>query len=455
MDVELLSRIQFGVTVSFHYLFPPWSIGLGLFLVFLEATYLRTRNEKYKQMAMFWVKVFGLTFAFGVATGMVQVFEFGTNWANYSRFVGDVFGSALGAEGIFAFLLEAGFLAILLFGWHRVGPGTHFFATLMVTLGAIFSAIWIVVANSWMQTPAGYLIEGEGPSAHAVITSFWGMVFNPSSVDRLIHVLFAAFLTGAYLVISISAFYLLKQRHVDFARVSMKIALWMAIAFVFAQLWSADSTARGLVVNQPSKLAAMEGVFKTQAGAPMNLIGWTDARNERVFGLQIPGLLSFLSFHDFSAVVIGLDDIPREDWPNVQAVFQFYHLMIYMWGLMLLTAVLGAILWKKILVGRHKWLLWTMVVSAGFPQVANQAGWYTAEMGRQPWIVWHLLRRSEGLSEVVSAGQVLGSIIMFIAIYLLLFVLFVYLLHSKIVHGPEIEGEKEGGQVAEEPVTAT
>ena len=213
VDVEILSRIQFAFTIAFHYLFPPLSIGLGGLLVFMEARWLATRDRRFLEMTRFWTRIFGLIFALGVASGIVMEFEFGTNWASYSRFVGDIFGSALAAEGIFAFFLESGFLAIVLFGWDKVRPGTHFFATCMVCLGAHFSAVWIVVANSWQQTPAGYHIVGHGTGARAEVTSFWEMVFNPSSVDRLIHTVLGAWLAGAFLVLSVSAYYLLRGRH--------------------------------------------------------------------------------------------------------------------------------------------------------------------------------------------------------------------------------------------------
>ncbi|MCW8818334.1 MAG: cytochrome ubiquinol oxidase subunit I, partial [Ignavibacteriaceae bacterium] len=224
MHVEFLARLQFALTIGFHYIYPPLSIGLGVIMVIMEGIYLKTKNPLYEKMTKFWVKVFALTFAIGVATGIVMEFEFGTNWASYSRYVGDVFGSALAAEGIFAFFLESGFLAILVFGWDKVKPPMHFFSTIMVAIGAMFSAIWIVVANSWMQTPAGFHIVGEGLNARAEITDFWELVFNPSSVDRLLHVLSGAWLAGAFLVISISAFYILKKRHLAFSKASIKIA---------------------------------------------------------------------------------------------------------------------------------------------------------------------------------------------------------------------------------------
>lgn len=442
MDLEILSRAQFAMNIAFHYIFPPLSIGLGLILVIMESTYLITKNRLYEEMTKFWVKIFALIFALGIATGVIQIFGFGTNWANFSRFVGDVFGSALGAEGVFAFFLEAGFLAILLFGWNRVSPKVHLTSTILVCLGAHFSAIWIVVANSWMQTPAGYEIIGEGAEAHAVITNFKEMLLNHSTLDRLAHVIIGCWIAGAFLVISVSAFYLLKKRHRAFSLGSMKIGLMIGTIALLFQGISGDSTGRGVAVNQPVKLAAFEGLFQTQNDAPMSIIGYVDSENETVKGLAIPGLLSFLVARDFSATVTGLDQFPKEDWPNVSVVYQTYHLMIFMWGLMLIAAIVGLWQWKKKL-WESKWALYLLIVSVLFPQIANQAGWFSAEMGRQPWIVYGVLRTSEGLSFNVSADQVLASIIMFAVIYVVLFALFVFLLNHKIQQGPSDPTELE------------
>jgi len=295
MDVEILSRLQFAFTIAFHYIFPPLSIGLGVLLVIMEGMYLKTKDKFYENMTKFWVKVFALTFAIGVATGIVMEFEFGTNWATYSRFVGDVFGSALAAEGIFAFFLESGFLAVLVFGWDKVGPKLHFFSTIMVSLGSMFSAVWIVVANSWQQTPAGFHLVGTGINARAEITDFWAMVFNPSSLDRLTHVLSGAWLAGAFLVISISSFYLLKDRYIRFSKASIKIALVVALIASLYQLFTGHQSAVGVSKNQPAKLAAMEAVFNDQTNTPLYLFGWVNEDNQEVkFGVAIPGMLSYL-----------------------------------------------------------------------------------------------------------------------------------------------------------------
>lgn len=451
MDVVLLSRIQFALTSGFHYIYPPLSIGLGLFLVILEGMYIKTKKPEYKKMAQFWAKVFGLTFALGVATGLVQVFGFGTNWGRYTRFVGDVFGSALGAEGVFAFFLEAGFLGLMLFGWNRVSAKVHYLSTIMVSLGAHFSALWIVVANSWMQTPAGYQITGSGERARAVVTEFWTMIFNPSSIDRVVHVLLGCWLTGLFLVISISAYYMLKKKHRKFAHTSMKIGLISASIVLVLQLISADSTAEGVAEHQPSKLAAMEGVFKTEEYTPIWLMGWVDKESQSVKGIEIPGLLSFLVHRDFKTPVTGLDKIPQDEQPPLQPVFQAYHMMIYMWGLMVLAAGLALYKMRKKTLDSSKWLLRFLIFSVGFPQIANQAGWMTAEIGRQPWVVYGVLRTVQGVSPNIKAGQVLGSLIMFIVIYICLFTLFIFLLDRKIKHGPETPDEGDDAMVYQSP----
>lgn len=436
MDVEILARFQFALTIMFHYIYPPLSIGLGLLLVIIEAFYLKTRAQIYLQMAKFWTRIFALTFALGVATGIVMEFEFGTNWSTYSRYVGDVFGSALAAEGVFAFFLESGFLAIVLFGWSRVTPVFHFFSTTMVALGAHFSAIWIIVANSWMQTPAGFHVVGEGLRARAEIVDFWAMVFNPSSVDRLLHAVIGAWLAGAFLMISVGSYYLLKKKFEAFAERTLKIALVVGAIALILQALSGHSSAKGVAVNQPAKLAAFEGLYTTGKGAPLYLFGIPNSDEKTVTGLAIPKMLSYLAFGDTDAEVKGLDQYPRKDWPNVRAVFQTYHLMILMWTCMTMATIWAFFAWYKGHLLTNRLLLKVLAFSVLFPQIANQAGWVSAEMGRYPWIVQGLLRISEGLSKSVTANQVLGSIIMFGIVYAGLFVLFIYLLNEKITHGP-------------------
>jgi len=442
MDVVILSRVQFALTIMFHYLFPPLAIGVGAFLVFLEARYLKTKDPQFDAAAKFWTKIFALNFVLGVSSGIVMEFQFGTNWAAYSRYVGDVFGSALAAEGIFAFFLESGFLAVLVFGWEKVSAKMHFFATLMVALGSVFSAIWIVVAISWQQTPAGFVIRDfvtpSGIVKRAEITDFWSVVFNPSAMDRLIHVLIGAWILGAFFVLSISSYYFLKNRHLDFSRKSFTTALVVAAIASIAMLASGDSQGRIVARHQPAKLAAMEGLYKTTAGgAPMQIIGVPDSEAKAVrYNFEIPGLLSFLVHRDFNKPVPGLDQF-EPDVPPVSIPFFSFHIMVGL-GIYFIALTLYA-LWrlKKGTLFNSKWLLWVFVFSVIGPFVANELGWVAAEVGRQPWIVYNQLRTSDAVSEGIASSQVLGSIIMFGLIYVLLFAFWIYLLNDKIQKGPE------------------
>jgi cytochrome d ubiquinol oxidase subunit I len=447
MDALILARIQFALTIGFHYLYPPLSIGLGVIMVIIETQYLITKKEHYKTMARFWTRVFALTFSIGVATGIVMEFEFGTNWATYSKFVGDIFGSALGAEGIFAFFLESGFLAILIFGWERVGPRLHYFSTWMVCLGAHFSAIWIVVANSWMQTPAGYHLVQHELGLRAEITDFWQMVFNPSSCERLSHTIVGAWLAGAFLVISVAAWYLLKNRHIEFAKDSLKVAVPFASFALFLSLITGHISAIGVAKNQPTKMAAFEGIFNTHPRAGLSMVGWIDHEQQRARGIELPGMLSMMLYNDFNAPVRGLNEFPKDEWPPLQLTFQSYHLMVTMWGMMS-TVIMGAWLKRKKLktldwTSLDRWGLRIMIGSIAFPMIANQFGWMAAEVGRQPWIVWGLLKTKDGLSKSVTASMIWASLIIFTVIYFLLFILFIFLLDRKIRHGPEAYGSEE------------
>jgi cytochrome d ubiquinol oxidase subunit I len=448
MDVLTLSRIQFGLTIGFHYIYPPLSIGLGVMLVIMEGCWLKTKNDVYHQMAKFWTNVFALTFALGVATGIVMEFEFGTNWATYSRFVGDIFGSALAAEGIFAFFLESGFLAVLLFGWDKVSRKVHFFSTCMVCLGAHFSAVWITVANSFMQTPAGYHIVGQGLHARAEVTDFWAMVFSPSSMDRLFHTLCGAWSAGAFLVVSVSAFYLLKRKHEEFAKRSLRIGLAVALVSSVLQFISGDVSAREVAKYQPAKLAAFEGLYNTESNAPLVLAGYVDEPDHKVVGLAAPDLLSFLVYHNPHATVEGLDEIPPQDRPPVASSFMFFHGMVAIGSFLLLVSVLGCLFAWQGTLAKHRWLLWLMVFSVLGPEIANQLGWFAAEVGRQPWIVYGLLRTPDGLSKVVEANTVLTSLILFTLLYFLLLAVFVYLLNHKIQHGPHPDDLVPHGKLA-------
>jgi cytochrome d ubiquinol oxidase subunit I len=452
MDLLLLSRLQFALTIMFHYLFPPLAIGMGVVLVYLEGMYLWRRDPLYETAAKFWTRIFGLNFAVGVVTGIVMEFEFGTNWAAYSRYVGDVFGSALAAEGIFAFFLESGFLALLIFGWDRVSPRMHFFATIMVALGSIFSSIWIVVANSWQQTPAGHAIREHVINGlafpRAEVVDFWAVVWNPSTVHRLVHVWIGAFLVGSFFIMSISAWYLLRNVHVEFARRSFAGALLLATISSVAQLVSGDLQAKNVFEHQPAKLAAMEGQFRTEPSAPLYLFGWPDEKARAVRGgVAVPGMLSWLLHGDSRRPVPGLDELaPVWGQPPVWLTFQTYHIMVGI-GFLFVGSTCGAafLYWRGTLF-QNRGVLWCFVLAVVPAVVANELGWVAAEVGRQPWIVYPTLQNgqpvgglltSAALSESVTGEQVLGSIIMFSIVYLLLFAVWIVVLNHKIQQGPE------------------
>jgi cytochrome d ubiquinol oxidase subunit I len=472
MDVVLLARLQFALTIAFHYLFPPLTIGMGVVMVFLEGRYLATGDKVFELAARFWTRIFALNFAIGVATGIVMEFQFGTNWATYSRFVGDVFGSALAAEGIFAFFLESGFLALLVFGWDRISPNMHFFSTCMVALGSIFSSVWIVVANSWQQTPAGHhvvsvlrdgrplIIDGE-PVLRAEIVDFWALVFNPSTVHRLLHVWIGAFILGAFFIMSISAYYLLRGRHIEFAKRSFAGALLFATLASLGAVVSGHFQARSVYHYQPAKLAAFEAHYRT-GPADLSLIGLPDDDAETIrFNLAIPGGLSFLVHDDFDEPVVGLDRFRRADRPPVLLSFASYHVMIGL-GMLFIALTVAAVFlhWRGRLFETRP-ILWLFVFAVIGPVLANELGWVSAEVGRQPWIVhppvsWTAdgdlvvgpdgvveydeslgLRTADAVSPSVEASQVLGSIAGFGLVYLALLAVWLYVLDSKIRHGPE------------------
>lgn len=437
LDAEFLARLQFAFTVMFHYIFPPFTIGLGLLLVIFESLFLITGEKIYETITRFWIKIFAACFSVGVATGIVMEFEFGTNWSTYSRFVGDVFGSPLAAEGIFAFFLESGFLAILLFGWGRVKPGLHLFSTIMVALGSIMSAFWIVVANSWQQTPVAYEIVENAGITRAIITDFWGMVFNPSSMVRFTHVIIGAFIQGSFMVMSVSAFYYLKNKYQHFAVRSFTIALVIGGISSISQLVVGDWHGKVVAEYQPAKLAGYEGLYETTGKAPLYILGYTDPEKKETVGIRIPGMLSYLIHGDYQSEVKGLAEFPENDWPPVGMIFQTYHLMValgmFFIGLTLFSFIY---LWKGNFF-RQKWLLRIFVISVILPVISNQLGWVSAEMGRQPWIVQNLLRTGEGISKSVSSDEIILSLILFILVYILLFLVWIYILDREIKHGPD------------------
>jgi cytochrome d ubiquinol oxidase subunit I len=436
MDVELLSRIQFGLTAGFHFLYPPLSIGLGLFLIILEYMYIKTGDKMWENLTRFWVRIFALTFALGVATGVVLEFEFGTNWERYSRFVGDVFGSPLAAEGVFTFFLESTFLGILVFGWNKVSSKTHFVSTIMVTLGAHFSALWILVANSWQQTPAGYKIVTTNGFTRAEITDFWAMVFNPSTIERYTHVIISAWIAGAFLFLAVNAYFIYKKRHLNMAIPSMKIATILIVVASLLQLTTGHASAIGVGKYQPAKLAAFEGHWET-GPADMSIIGWVDEDKEVTHGLKIPGMLSFLVDFNPSTPILGLKDVEKEFRPPVNFVFQSYHIMISLGMFFILYGFILLYIWRKYNFMGPNWFMRFSIWVFILPQIAIQFGWISAEVGRQPWIVYNLLRTKDAFSSVLTAGEVWTSLILFTLIYLLLGTLYVYLFIKKVKHGPD------------------
>jgi cytochrome d ubiquinol oxidase subunit I len=448
MNAELLSRIQFALTVSFHFIYPPISMGLGLLLVVIGVIYLRTRHPKWRQLSFFWVKIYALVFSVGIATGLVQEFEFGTNWADFSRFVGNVFGSLLAAEGIFAFFLEGGFLGLMLFGGNRLGPRMWLLASFLVVFGAHFSALWIIMANSWMQTPAGYALQQTAQGQIAVMTDFWEVVFTPSFIPRIMHVWVASWMVGASLVLSISAWYLLKKRHIELAQSAFKVALpWFLILSILQAAVFGANQAVEVTNNQPVKLAAMEGVWQDTSCAPMFLVGWVNVEAQTTTGISIPCLLSFLAYGNIDATVSGLTSFPSDTWAPINLVFQVYHLMIVLGSIFPLIGLLGVLFFflkrrtpeggRERRIWTSRWVLWLFVISIVLTELATLSGWWTAEFGRQPWVVWNLLRTSDAVSPVLDTYQVLFSLLMFVVLYGLLFSLFIFLLNGKIQAGPE------------------
>ena len=438
MSTELLHRIQFALTVSFHFIFPPLSLGVGLVLIIFGYKSVRTNDPKWRQLSTFWVKIYGLIFSMGIATGIVQEFEFGTNWSVYSRFVGNIFGSLLAAEGIFAFMLEGGFLGLMLFGGSRLGNRLWLFATTMVVAGATFSATWIVMANSWMQTPQGYEIKDVGQGSQAFMTSFREVVFTPSFIPRILHLLAASWMVGTSMVLSVGAYYLLKKRQVDLARTMIRVALplFTVLAILQVGVFGANQAIE-VSKQQPAKLAAMEGVYATRSCAPMYILGWTDQRTESTSGIAVPCLLSFLTDQNFDATVTGLDETPSSDWPEVNLVFQMYHLMINLGMLFVLIGLVACGLWVwGLRLWENRWMLRALVASVILTEIATLSGWWTAEFGRQPWIVWNVLRTDGAESPNVGNGQLIFSITMFLVLYALVFYVFLRLLDSKIKEGP-------------------
>ena len=441
MDAVLLARIQFALTVGFHFFFPPITIGLAWLLVIVETIGWRKKSEIYQKIGKFFGKLLALTFAVGVATGIVMEFQFGTNWSEYSKFVGDIFGAPLAAEGVFAFFLESGFLGLYLFGRERVSKGVHWFSALMVAFGATISAFWIIVANSWQQTPAGYIVQ----NGRAELTSFADAVFNPSTLIRFFHTFDAALIAGAFFMAGISAYFLLKKRNSDIFMASLKTAVIFGLVVSVLELFPfGHEHAKQVAHTQPEKFAAIEGLYTSKTGAPLVMFAIPTMPPPELHGtIEIPGMLSWMAFGDVNARIPGINEFPADELPPLWLTFVSFHNMVVLGVLFILIMLWGVYsLYKKTLLANRK-LLRVLLWAIPFPLFACQLGWMAAEVGRQPWIVYRLLRTSVAALVTVPAGNILFSIIMFGLIYILLGILYVYLIVKEVKHGPvSVEGKE-------------
>jgi cytochrome d ubiquinol oxidase subunit I len=434
MDVVMLARLQFALTVMFHFIFPPITIGLALLIALVETARHRTRSPVLERTSDFWLGIFAVTFVTGVATGIVMEFQFGTNWAAYSRFVGDIFGAPLAAEGVFAFFLESGFAGLLLLGRKRISSFVRCLSAWMVALGSSLSAFWILVANSWMQTPAGYeIVDGR-----ARLVDFAAAVFNPSTLPRVAHTLASSWAMASFLMAGVGAWYFLKGRATDVARISLRLGVGASLVATVLVFASGDHHARQVARTQEAKFAAMEGLYSTTTAAPIILFALPPTQDGRRQGpeLVVTNLLSFLAFGNFQAPVKGLEEFPRADWPPVTVTFLSFHNMVILGNLMALVALVGvALLWR----GRIETASWwqtVMVWAVPLPMIAIQLGWLTAEVGRQPWIVHGMMRTEHAVSKVVAAPELVFSIALFGLVHSGLGTLWLYMLRKKIVHGP-------------------
>jgi cytochrome d ubiquinol oxidase subunit I len=435
MDVVLLSRIQFALTVGFHFLFPPITIGLAWLLVAIEWRGWRRGDATYVRMGKFFGKLLALTFAVGVATGIVMEFQFGTNWAQYSKFVGDIFGAPLAAEGVLAFFLESGFLGLYLFGRNRISKGAHWFSILMVAVGSTISAFWILVANSWQQTPEGYVLR-EG---RAELLNFWAAVFNPSTLPRFFHTVDAALITGAFFAAGVAAYLLRRNRDDGLARGAARLAIVVGLVASVAEVFPFGHLhARQVAHTQPEKFAAIEGLYTSQSAAPIVLFAYpVTPPPELKAKVEIRGLLSWLAFGDMNTVIRGIEEFPPDDRPPLWLTFVSFHNMVVLGMYFIAAMAWGAWLLRRGTLWDSRRYLALLMISMPLPLAACQLGWIAAEVGRQPWIVYHLLRTSDAVSTAVPAGDVVFSIALFAILYLLLGSLYVYLLVREIRHGPE------------------
>lgn len=453
MDVVSLSRIQFAVTVGYHFLFVPLSIGLGLVMVLAERRFYKSGAAEDQAASDFWIKIFTATFAVGVATGITMEFAFGTNWATYSRFVGDIFGAPLAAEGLFAFFLESTFLAVLLFGRNRVSKRFFYVSSWLVWCGSLLSALWIIIANSWMQTPAGYEIVKTPQGTKAVLTNFLAAALNPSTLPRYAHTIVAVLMVGGFCAMALGAYYLRKGRHTDFARTTMKVGIAIAAIFTVLMLPAGHWQAVNVVENQPSKVAAFEGHWD-DGPIPLGIIGWIDEGAGKTNALEIPGGVNLLA-GDFSRTKSypGLNSFAPEDRPPLQLSYQTYHWMVLLWGAMLLLAAVAWWMNRRGSLEKRRGMLGLLMWSPILPMLAIQLGWAAAEVGRQPWIVWKELRTLDAISKAVPASEVATTLLLFVAFYTLIYVAWARIVVGFIKKGPADE-HPGAGTAVREPVPA-
>lgn len=453
LGAALASRLQFSLTVLFHFVFVPMSIGLGLIVGIFETKYYRSRKPEDLAASNLWIKIFTTTFIVGVASGITMEFSFGTNWANYSRFVGDIFGAPLAAEALFAFFLESSFLGILVFGRKKVKPKTYMISSWVVFGGSVLSALWILIANSWMQTPVGAELSADGTKA--VLTSFFQAAFaNPSLLARYTHTVTALLLMGAFMAMAIGAFYLLKNRHSDFAMKALRVGSVVALVSTCGMLVFAHMTATGVAQEQPTKFAMMEGAYDSKA-MPLYLVGYVDETTQTVMApLAIPGGTSFLASSDSAKEYPGMDQLSKTekykdfdaDAVPVNLVFVNYHTMVFCFILIAIIMALAMIFSRgKEKIRNMKWLQRILVVSPIVPLIAIECGWITAEIGRQPWVVYPATSSPDGVSLLtnqafsfsVSVPELITTIVLFTVVYLLLLIAWARIVYNYIDKGPE------------------
>jgi len=434
MDALILARLQFAFTVGFHFLFPAMTLGTSLVILFSETMYLVKKEEAYRKITDFLARLLGLIFVVGTATGITMEFSFGMNWSGYSRVVGDIFGPLLAAEAVIAFFLESVFIGVLIFGRNKVSPKVYWLSALLVFTGGHISAFWILAANSWMQTPAGYEISATGK---IVLSNFSQALLNSSTVIRFFHTVMASWMTCAIMIAGIAGYYVRKRLHGETAKMMLKIGIILFAVTPLIQLSLGHLHAIQVIETQPEKAAVMEGLFETTKGAPLYLAGYVDEQNEKTYGIYIPRMLSILYNFNLNSEIKGLREFPKDNWPPVNLVFQAYHVMVGVGMLAIFMGLLGLFLLVKNKLFEAKKYLFILPYLIPLPHIAHETGWISAEVGRQPWIIYKLMKTADAASVVVSANQLVFSLIMFFLIYSLLFVMFVYLFVKIAKNGPE------------------